>query len=79
MKSATRTLSGNLIYLNGSTKQVLTNTSVTVASGSKVAGKTATTATSDWSASKGILLDVQPSVQVDSYSGSVNWTLQDTP
>jgi hypothetical protein len=79
MKSATRTLSGNLIYLNGSTKQVLANTSVTVASGSKVAGKTATTATSDWSASKGILLDVQPSVQVDSYSGSVNWTLQDTP
>ena len=79
MKSSTRTLSGNLVYLNGGTKQVLTNASVTVGSGTKAAGTTSTNVTNSWSASKGILLDVQPTVQVDSYSGTVNWTLQDTP
>lgn len=79
MKSSTRALSGNLIYLNGGSKQVLTNASVTVGAGTKVAGTSSTNVTNAWSANKGILLDVQPSVQVDSYSGTVNWTLQDTP
>ncbi|MGJ0380958.1 cell surface protein [Lactiplantibacillus paraplantarum] len=79
MKSSTRALSGNLIYLNGGSKQVLTNASVTVGTGTKVAGTSSTNVTNAWSANKGILLDVQPSVQVDSYSGTVNWTLQDTP
>lgn len=79
MKSSTRTMSGNLIYLNAGNKQVLTNTSVTVSSGKKIAGTTSTNAASGWSSSQGILLDVQPSVQIDSYSGTINWTLQDTP
>ncbi|MQC05691.1 cell surface protein, partial [Lactobacillus reuteri] len=45
----------------------------------KIAGTTSTNAASGWSSSQGILLDVQPSVQIDSYSGTINWTLQDTP
>lgn len=79
MTSSTRTMSGNLIYLNAGNKQVLTNASVTVSSGKKIAGITSTNATSGWSSGQGILLDVQPSVQIDSYNGTVNWTLQDIP
>jgi len=79
LKSATHTLAGNLIYKDGSTQTVLTNSSTLIDSGTKVAGTTNTQITSDWSATKGIMLDVQPSVYADSYSGSVDWSLQNTP
>jgi len=79
LKSATRTLAGNLIYKDGNTQTVLTNSSTLIDSGTKVAGTTNTQITSDWSATKGIMLDVQPSVYADSYSGAVNWSLQNTP
>lgn len=79
LKSVTHTLAGNLIYKDGSTQTVLTNSSTLIDSGTKVAGTTNTQITSDWSATKGIMLDVQPSVYADSYSGSVDWSLQNTP
>lgn len=76
---STRTLAGNLVYQDGSNKTVLTNASTLIASGTKVAGTTDTAITSDWSTTKGIMLDVKPSVYADSYQGSVDWSLQDTP
>ncbi|MFD1421828.1 hypothetical protein [Lactiplantibacillus songbeiensis] len=78
LESDSHKLKGNLIYQDGSNQSVLTNQSTLVASGSR--GTTNTTAvTSDWSSTKGIFLDVQPSVYADSYQGKVNWSLQSTP
>jgi len=76
---SSRTLAGNLVYKDGNNKTVLTNASTLIASGTKVAGKSETSITSDWSATKGIMLDVKPSVYADSYQGAVDWSLQDTP
>lgn len=76
---SSRTLAGNLVYKDGNNKTVLTNASTLITSGTKVAGKNETSITSDWSATKGIMLDVKPSVYADSYQGSVDWSLQDTP
>ncbi|BDZ31920.1 cell surface protein [Lactiplantibacillus sp. WILCCON 0030] len=79
LTSATRTMAGNLVYKDGSNQTVLTDNSTLIASGSKVAGTTNTAITGDWSSTKGIMLDAQPSVYADTYAGKVNWTLQDTP
>lgn len=78
LKSDSHTLKGNLIYQDGGNQSVLTNQSTLVASGSRGTANT-TAVTSDWSSTKGIFLDVQPSVYADSYQGEVNWSLQSTP
>ncbi|MCT3065673.1 cell surface protein [Lactiplantibacillus pentosus] len=74
-----RTLKGDLIYRDGSTDTVLTNQSMLVQQGQKVAGTTDTKVTSDWSNTKGIGLSVQPGIYADTYQGTLKWTLTDTP
>ncbi|MBU7493280.1 cell surface protein [Lactiplantibacillus pentosus] len=74
-----RTLKGDLIYRDGSTDTVLTNQSMLVQQGQKVAGTTDTKVTSDWSSTKGIGLSVQPGIYADTYQGTLKWTLTDTP
>jgi len=81
MKNAdkSRTLKGNLVYQDGSSKTVMTNNSTPIMTGTKASGTDTTNVTSDWSATtKGILLDAQSGIYADSYSGTVNWTLSDT-
>ncbi|WP_053072779.1 WxL domain-containing protein [Lactiplantibacillus herbarum] len=74
-----RTLKGNLVYQDGSSKTVLTNNSTPIMTGTKASGTDITNVTSDWSGTtKGILLDAQSGIYADSYSGTVNWTLSDT-
>jgi len=74
-----RTLKGNLVYQDGSSKTVLTNNSTVIMTGTKASGTDATNVTSDWSGTtKGILLDAQSGIYADSYSGTVTWTLSDT-
>lgn len=74
-----RTLTGDLVYKDGSTQTILTNASKTIMTGTKVSGTDTTNLTSDWSGTtKGILLDVRTGVYADTYSGKVNWTLSDT-
>ncbi|AVK60843.1 cell surface protein [Lactobacillus sp. CBA3605] len=78
LTSANTTLKGNLIYRDGTAdNQVITNQSTLVASGARASDTT--NATADWSANKGIFLDVQPGVVAGAYNGTVNWSLQDTP
>ncbi|AVK63444.1 hypothetical protein C5Z26_04710 [Lactobacillus sp. CBA3606] len=78
LTAANTTLKGNLVYRNGSAdNQVITNQSTLVASGARASDTT--NATTDWSATKGIFLDVQPGVVAGAYDGTVNWSLQDTP
>lgn len=74
-----RTLKGDLIYRDGSTDTVLTNQSMLVQQGQKVAGTTDTKVTSDWSSTKGIGLSVQLGIYADTYQGTLKWTLTDTP
>jgi len=78
LKSDSHTLKGDLIYQDGANQAVLTNQSMLVANGARGTANT-TAVTSDWSSTKGIFLDVQPSVYADSYQGKVNWSLQSTP
>lgn len=73
--SSGRSLKGNLVYLDGSgSKQIMTNTSTMIDSGTS---NTTVDIAKDWSSTHGIFLDVQSDVYADSYSGVVNWTLQD--
>ncbi|VDG25879.1 cell surface protein [Lactobacillus pentosus] [Lactiplantibacillus mudanjiangensis] len=78
MTSSSHDLAGDVVYVDGSDKQVMTNSSVLIGSGSRQTGSNTETVTSDWSNTKGIFLEAQPSVYAGSYQGKVNWTLQDT-
>ncbi|ETY73261.1 cell surface protein [Lactiplantibacillus fabifermentans T30PCM01] len=73
------TIPGGLVYRDGDTKTNLTDNATTIDTGTKAASVESTTVTDDWSATKGIFLDAQPSVYADTYNGTVNWSLQDTP
>lgn len=74
-----RTLKGNLVYRDGSSKIELTSNSIPIMSGTKAGGSDITNVTSDWSGTtKGILLDALSGIYADSYNGTVNWTLSDT-
>ncbi|CAM3277501.1 hypothetical protein [Lactiplantibacillus plajomi] len=75
---ASRQLDGNLVYRDGDNVQDLTQ-GVLISSGTKQADVSTTNVTKDWSATKGIFLQVQPTMYATDYTGAVNWTLQDTP
>lgn len=79
LASDKHTLAGNLVYKDGSTQTPLNANSTLIDTGKKVAGTTNTAITGDWSSTKGIMLDAQPGVYAGNYTGSVNWSLQDTP
>ncbi|VDG33503.1 extracellular protein [Lactobacillus zymae] [Lactiplantibacillus mudanjiangensis] len=80
LTSSQHDFDGNLVYIDSSgNKQVLTNKSALIANGASDGTTTATDIASGWSSSTGIFLDVQPSVYAGSYSGTVTWTLADTP
>ena len=79
LTSGSQQFKGSLIYRNGSTQQALNAGMTLIASGSKASGTTNTTVTSDWSSTKGIMLDALPGIYAGSYSTTVNWTLADTP
>lgn len=75
---ASRKLDGSLVYRDGDNVQDLTQ-GVLISSGTKQADVNTTNVTKDWSATKGIFLQVQPTMYATDYTGAVNWTLQDTP
>lgn len=72
----------DLIYRDGTTKTVLsTDQSTQIATGTKTSGVTTTNVgtANNWSTTKGIFLDVPPSVATESYAGTIQWTLTDAP
>ncbi len=78
LKSDAHTLMGGLVYRDSGKQTSLTNQSVLVATGTSTTDADQD-ATSDWSSTKGIFLSVQPGDYVGSYTGSIDWSLQDTP
>lgn len=78
MQSADHELAGNVVYVDGTERTVMTNNSVLIKSGTRQNNTSTNQITSDWSATKGIFLDAQPGVYADSYQGTVDWSLQDT-
>lgn len=78
LQSADHELAGNVVYVDGTERTVMTNNSVLIKSGTRQNNTSTNQITSDWSATKGIFLDAQPGVYADSYQGTVDWSLQDT-
>lgn len=80
LTSDTHTLAGDVVYVDGDgTKHVMTNKATLISSGASDGSSTATNIANGWSSSKGIFLNVQPSIYTGAYSGQVTWTLANTP
>lgn len=73
------TLSGNLVYSDGTTEQDLASGNILVADRSSAGDNAAVNIASDWHAETGILLRLNSSAMQGSYTGKVDWTLSDTP
>lgn len=78
MQSGTHALAGDVVYVDGDNKSVMTDKSILIKDGTRQSGTTTTNIASDWSDTKGIFLDVQPGIYVGDYQGTINWSLQDT-
>lgn len=80
MKSSKHVLKGNTVYVDSSgAKHIMTNQSTLVGSGKSTGSATTTNLSKNWTGTSGIFLDVQPGIYAGSYTGTIDWSLQDTP
>lgn len=73
-----KALAGGLIYVNGQSTKNITSTPIIVASKDTTTDNDEVTKV-DWSSDQGILLKVGADAYKGDYSGTINWTLGNTP
>lgn len=79
LTSDQHTLAGGMVYVDAAGNQTsMTNHSTLVASGDSGSSETHHIG-SDWNSTQGIFLDVQPTTYAGTYTGTVDWSLANTP